>query len=301
MKDQRDLPSEFLEPARIARLVLIAYRRGWCDGVFITSGVARSAVWAMEKTLELVEMLRITLGYRGYLHVKAVEGAEPGQIERLVRLVDRVSYQMEPACIEASETASGKAIAARDSFQRVSGARSSLRPARHSAGRSESGSGLARYRSRQASLLVRDYGFSADELVFDREGRLPLEFDPKLEWALAHPERFPVELKTACREELQRIPGFGPRSVQWILTARAKGRLSGKDDLAPLGAALSRGAAFVTLEGRLVGFQRPQPLLFSEMSSEKMPERKLRTETRSPLRTNNFQPLERMNSVLAAD
>ena len=74
----------------------------------------------------------------------------------------------------------------------------------------------------QADHLMREYGFSAEELVYGKDGHLPLDHDPKLTWALANPGRFPVELTTASREELRRVPGFGPRAVERILETRAR-------------------------------------------------------------------------------
>lgn len=103
----REFPESALEPARLATLFMTAFRRGWCDGLFITSGVPKDAVRAMDRMLEVVELLRVTHGYRGYLHVKALAGARPGQIERLVRLVDRVSYHLEAPCQRAFEAGAG--------------------------------------------------------------------------------------------------------------------------------------------------------------------------------------------------
>ena len=73
----------------------------------------------------------------------------------------------------------------------------------------------------EADHLLRQYGFPAEELVYGEDGHLPLDHDPKLTWALRDPERFPVELTTASREELQRVPGFGPRAVERILSCAA--------------------------------------------------------------------------------
>ena len=103
MRAERDLAPHALDAARLARLFMTAFRRGWCDGLFITSGIPKDPVRAMDRMLELVEILRVAHGYRGYLHVKAVAGAEVGQIERLVRLVDRVSYHLEVPCRRAQE------------------------------------------------------------------------------------------------------------------------------------------------------------------------------------------------------
>ena len=53
---------------------------------------------------------------------------------------------------------------------------------------------LREHRLYQADYLLHDYGFTADEVVFEPSGNLPLSVDPKAAWALAHPERFPVEV-----------------------------------------------------------------------------------------------------------
>lgn len=102
MASQRAL-GPLAEPRRLARAFVAAYRRGWCDGVFVTAGVPRSATWATEKLLEVVETLRYTLGFRGYVHVKVPPGADPRQLARMMGLVDRVSFQLEPACSLAEQ------------------------------------------------------------------------------------------------------------------------------------------------------------------------------------------------------
>jgi predicted DNA-binding helix-hairpin-helix protein len=97
------------------------------------------------------------------------------------------------------------------------------------------------------------YGFEQQELPYDPDGNLPLHLDPKLAWALAHPERFPVELNRADRDELLRVPGLGPVSVARILRLRREGRFRDPDHLAALGGALARARDFITLDGRFFG------------------------------------------------
>ena len=58
---------------------------------------------------------------------------------------------------------------------------------------------------------------------------LSLEMDPKLAWALAHRERFPLDVNRASREELLRVPGFGVKSVGRILLARRHRRIRLED------------------------------------------------------------------------
>ncbi len=348
MRAERDLPRHALEPASLARLFMTAFRRGWCDGLFVTSGIPRDPVFAMERMLQLVETLRFTHGYRGYLHAKALAGAEPGQIERLVRLVDRVSYNLEAPCQRAlDEHAPGKSVAsglalletARDAALAVREARrasarqapaplpaslsahsmagrrgSALQPGGMRAGATtqfvvglgresdrellsfaeglekkrlihhpqfaafrpirntplENVPGTPPLRERrlyQADHLMREYGFSAEELVYGKDGHLPLDHDPKLTWALANPGRFPVELTTASREELRRVPGFGPRAVERILETRARESLRDPADLKRLGVQVGRAGGFVTLRGRLIGTRSIQTPLFTTASS----------------------------------
>jgi len=111
---------------------------------------------------------------------------------------------------------------------------------------------LREHRLYQADHLLRGYGFSADEVVFDASGNLPLTTDPKAAWALAHPERFPVEVRTASREELLRVPGFGPATAQRITEERAHATIRNLRDLRKLGAVTTRAAGFITIGGRRV-------------------------------------------------
>ena len=108
-------------------------------------------------------------------------------------------------------------------------------------------------RLKEADWLLRHYGYAPAELPYDPAGDLPLHVDPKLAWALAHPERFPVELNTADQEELLRVPGLGPLSVRRILRLRREHRFRDPEHLKGLGGALSRARDFVTLDGRFFG------------------------------------------------
>ena len=118
----------------------------------------------------------------------------------------------------------------------------------------------------QTDYLLRDYGFAPAEVVYDADGNLPLAHDPKTAWALAHPEFFPVELRTASREELVRVPGIGPASARRIVTERATTHVRGLADLRAIGVVTNRAAGFLTLAGRRLqsvrwseqlGFWRP--------------------------------------------
>jgi len=109
---------------------------------------------------------------------------------------------------------------------------------------------LREHRLYQADYLLHEYGFTADEVVFEAGGNLPLSVDPKTAWALAHPERFPVEVTRADYEALLRVPGIGPVAARRIVNERAGAALRGLADLRGLGVVTTRAGGFLTLRGR---------------------------------------------------
>ncbi len=111
------------------------------------------------------------------------------------------------------------------------------------------------HRLYQADFLIRRYGFTVEELPFDPSGNLPREGDPKLLWALNHPEFFPVEVNTADYQQLLRVPGIGPRSARRIISERRKGAIRFLEDLRKLGVVTGRAAPFITLRGKRPAFQ----------------------------------------------
>jgi putative DNA modification/repair radical SAM protein len=113
------------------------------------------------------------------------------------------------------------------------------------------------HRLYQSDWLLRKYGFAFEELVFDEEGNLPRQADPKMMWATAHPERFPIEINRASREELLRVPGIGPRSAARIVRLRERGKFRELSDLRSVGAIPQRAAPFVLLDGRRPPYQLP--------------------------------------------
>jgi len=126
---------------------------------------------------------------------------------------------------------------------------------------------LREHRLYQADHLMREYKFTVDELAFNESGNLPLSLDPKIAWALSHPERFPVEIRTASRAQLLRVPGIGPLSARRIIGARRNTVIRDLVDLRKLGVITGRAAGFISLAGRRLqstlwaeqlGFWRPE-------------------------------------------
>ena len=102
----------------------------------------------------------------------------------------------------------------------------------------------------QAEHLLRDYGFAFDELAFEPDGNLSLDHDPKTEWALAHPEHFPLDVTRAPRELLVRVPGVGPLASRKLVAARRAVALHSATDLRALGIDVARAGWFLTLKGK---------------------------------------------------
>jgi putative DNA modification/repair radical SAM protein len=105
---------------------------------------------------------------------------------------------------------------------------------------------MREHRLYQADWLMRFYEFSASEILPANDGMLALDVDPKLAWALAHQDRFPVDLNKAPREMLLRVPGLGVKTVDRLLSAR-RARLLRTDDLGRLRVTLGKVLPFVTL------------------------------------------------------
>ena len=106
------------------------------------------------------------------------------------------------------------------------------------------------HRLYQADWLMRYYKFEAGELTSDRIPNLRLDQDPKLTWAEAHPEFFPVDVNSAPREALLRVPGIGHSNVERILKIRRYHSLA-MDDLRKLHVRTSIAAKFVTAHDHL--------------------------------------------------
>ncbi|MBJ6980059.1 putative DNA modification/repair radical SAM protein [Luteimonas sp. MC1895] len=110
---------------------------------------------------------------------------------------------------------------------------------------------MREHRLYQADWLMRFYGFDVGEIApAGNDGMLDLDIDPKLAWALRHREQFPVDLDSAPREMLLRVPGLGVKTVRRLLAMRRHRHLR-YADLVKLGVSVSKVAPFVaTLDHR---------------------------------------------------
>jgi len=88
------------DPDELAREFDRMQRAGVVSGLFLSSGIVGGGVRAMDSMLATVELVRRKYGYRGYVHLKIMPGAEQAQVEQAIRLADRVSINLEGASAE---------------------------------------------------------------------------------------------------------------------------------------------------------------------------------------------------------
>jgi predicted DNA-binding helix-hairpin-helix protein len=311
MRRDRPMPRTLLKPEELVRIFLGAHRRGWCQGLFITTGIPGRPVKVMDDLIQVLELLRERHRFGGYVHVKLVAGSETSQIDRLTALASRVSLNFEAPCgkslaqiapeksfsttlhdfervrslvvRERGEQAHGKPRdplhpggASGMTMQFVVGATPDTdQSLLHTISRLKAPGGvhhpqfsafrpisdtpmegvpaapaLREHRLYQAAHLLGSYGFAPEEVVYEPSGNLPLSLDPKSAWALAHPELFPVEVQSASREELMRVPGIGPVAARRLTEQRSTTLLRGLGDLRKLGVITTRAGGFLTLRGR---------------------------------------------------
>ena len=84
-----------LDPEEVTRVFMDTHRRGLADGLFLTSGVPGRPSRMTDRMLATLDLLRRREGFRGYIHLKLLPGAEPAQVESAVRLASRVSINLE--------------------------------------------------------------------------------------------------------------------------------------------------------------------------------------------------------------
>jgi predicted DNA-binding helix-hairpin-helix protein len=110
---------------------------------------------------------------------------------------------------------------------------------------------LREHRLYQASFLLRDYDWKVEDLPFLTDGNMELALDPKRAWAERYLREAPIEIMTARRDQLLRLPGIGPVSADAILQARRKGKLTSVTDLQKLGIrAPQQASPYILLSGR---------------------------------------------------
>ncbi|MEA4911379.1 MAG: putative DNA modification/repair radical SAM protein [Oscillospiraceae bacterium] len=305
-----DVERASFTPRELADLTIAFYRRNYIEGLFVSSGILGTPDATCERMIETLRILREEYGFRGYIHAKAIPGADDALIERLGLLCDRMSVNLElPSSDSLARLAPDKSKAAilrpmglirnriaensrelivykhasafapaGQSTQLIVGAtgesdrkilqlseamyqKYKLKRVFYSAYIPVNSSPLLpsvdtrppllrEHRIYQADWLLRFYGFTAGELLDDRHENFNQLIDPKCNWAINHLDQFPVDVNSAPRELLLRVPGIGVNSTMRILRARRNGALD-FEGLRKIGVVLKRAQYFITCKGRL--------------------------------------------------
>ncbi|MBQ8953819.1 MAG: putative DNA modification/repair radical SAM protein [Clostridia bacterium] len=324
-----DTPRATFTPRELADLTISFYRRNYIEGLFLSSGVVGNPDATMELMIRTLSILREEYRFGGYIHAKAIPGADERLIARLGQLADRMSVNLELPSRQSlrllapdksreavlqpmSQIAQGIAqtknelalyrhtpsfVPAGQSTQMIVGAspetdrqilaltsalykKYALRRVFFSAYMPVVADSrlpalttrpplLREHRLYQADWLLRFYGFTADEILDERQPNFHPLIDPKCNWAVNHPEFFPVEVNRADYEALLRVPGIGVTSARRILQARRVGPLRA-EELRRLGVVMKRAQYFLTAGGRMpvrASLNRAQ--LIGALASEK--------------------------------
>ncbi|MBL4935846.1 putative DNA modification/repair radical SAM protein [Clostridium sp. YIM B02515] len=310
-RSSNDVPRAAFTPEEVADLTINFYKRNYIEGLFLSSAVFKNANYTMELLLKTVTLLRNNYNFNGYIHIKAIPGADSTLIRKAGELVDRMSVNIElpskeslkllapqknsdlilkpMSYIDSQITANKEEkllykkvpsfVPAGQSTQLIIGATKdsdykimklsenlynnfNLKRVYYSAYVPVSNNPklpsiinppmLREHRLYQADWLLRFYGFSASELLNEKNPNLDINFDPKTDWAIKNIYQFPVEINSAPRKMLLRVPGVGVRSVQKIMAAR-KVHLLNFEDLKKLGIVLKRAQYFITCKGKYYG------------------------------------------------
>jgi len=91
----RDFRRATFKPQEFAELFIKLNQSRMAEGIFLSSGIAAGGANTQNKILDTADILRNRLGFRGYMHLKIMPGAEKAQVERLMQLADRVSINLE--------------------------------------------------------------------------------------------------------------------------------------------------------------------------------------------------------------
>jgi len=304
MRAGRDFRRMSFQPTEFACTAIDLSRAGLIQGIFLSSGVAGGGIRTQDRLIATAQILRHHLGYRGYIHLKIMPGAEFDQVLASMKVADRVSINLEaPNAIRLPILAPRK-IFEKDLMsiiRMVNRIRQTISPTQAwkkrwpsvctqfvvgGAGESDkellstsqdlhrhqhlqrvyfsaltphAGTPFANHpaipkmreqRLYQADYLIRDYGFSESELAYNSSGQLPLDRDPKVIWADNHLRHSPIEVNTAERLELQRIPGIGLKGAQAIIHARSIHTIDDLSMLRKIGIQPKRAKDYILLNGQ---------------------------------------------------
>ncbi|MFC4634039.1 putative DNA modification/repair radical SAM protein [Dokdonia ponticola] len=308
-RKSNDIKRAAFKVQEVVDLTINFYRRNYIEGLFLSSGIFKSADYTMERLIAVAKKLREEENFNGYIHLKSIPGASDELMREAGLYADRLSVNIE------IPSASGLKLLAPDkkredflqpmrkvkneiiqyksekkmikstpvyapagqSTQMIIGATgetdaqimytsahfykeyqmkrvyySGYIPISYDERLPSIGTEVPMLRENrlyQADWLLRFYGFDVRELLTKEHPNLDADVDPKLGWALRNLDKFPVNINTADRRTLARIPGVGMRSVHKIIQARQYRKLNW-EHLKNIGIAMNRAKYFITCDSK---------------------------------------------------
>lgn len=94
-RHSNDVPRATFTPREIADLTINFYKRNYIEGLFLSSAVIKSPDYTMEMIYSCVSILRNEYNFNGYIHAKTIPGSSIELINKLGKLVDRMSINIE--------------------------------------------------------------------------------------------------------------------------------------------------------------------------------------------------------------
>ncbi len=90
-----DTPRTAFTPRELAELTIQFYRRNYIEGLFLSSGILKNPDYTCEQMIRVLELLRGEYRFNGYIHAKAIPGADNALLQRMGMLADRMSVNIE--------------------------------------------------------------------------------------------------------------------------------------------------------------------------------------------------------------
>jgi putative DNA modification/repair radical SAM protein len=94
-RNSSNLPRARFTVPEVVRLTIDFYKRNYIEGLFLSSGIVRSADYTMEQLVSVARTLREEHDFRGYIHLKTIPEADPLLVEAAGRYADRLSCNIE--------------------------------------------------------------------------------------------------------------------------------------------------------------------------------------------------------------
>ncbi|MCS7179874.1 MAG: hypothetical protein NZ891_00765, partial [bacterium] len=108
------------------------------------------------------------------------------------------------------------------------------------------------FRLYQADILIRKYKFLPSEILFDKNGNLFLNKDPKVLWAEKNESFYPIEINKGDFYQLIRIPGIGLKTAKKILEIRKNTKITSENILKKIGIPLKKVAPYILINGKKI-------------------------------------------------